>query len=77
MVKVSIEVRSGAARFDVAVQAESIQRAVDLVNGFYSASDVKVVFPIDPEGFFVEDAFAKEGLIEVGKPQKEQDELAA
>jgi len=77
MVKISIEVRSGAARFDVGVQAESIQRAVDLVKGFYSASYVKVRFPIDPEGFFVEDVFAKEGLIEGGKPQKEQDELAA
>jgi hypothetical protein len=77
MVKVSIEVRSGAARFRVGVQAESIQREMSLVKGFYSASDVKVVFPIDPEGFFVEDAFAKEGLIEGGKPQKEQDELAA
>jgi hypothetical protein len=31
MVKISIEVRSGAARFNVAVQAESIQRAVSLV----------------------------------------------
>jgi hypothetical protein len=36
-----------------------------------------VVFPIDPEGFFVADALAAEGLIEGGKPQKEQDELAA
>jgi hypothetical protein len=31
MVKVSMEVRSGAARFQVAVRAESIQRAVSLV----------------------------------------------
>jgi hypothetical protein len=68
MVKISVEVRSGAARFDVAIQAESIQRAVDLVKGFYSANDVKVVFPIDAEGFFVEEALAKEGLIEGAKP---------
>ncbi len=31
MVKISDEVRSGAARFDVAVQAETIQRAMSLV----------------------------------------------
>jgi hypothetical protein len=31
MVKVSIEVRSGAAHFDVGVQAESIRRAMSLV----------------------------------------------
>jgi hypothetical protein len=77
MVKVSIEVRSGAARFDVGVQAESIQRAVDLVKGSYSASDVKVVFPIDPEGFFVADALAAEGLIHRSNFQEQKEELAA
>jgi hypothetical protein len=77
VVRVSIEVHFGTARFRVRVQASSIQRAVSLVKGFYSASDVKVMFPIDPEGFFVEDAFAAEGLIERGKPQEEQEELVA
>ena len=77
MVKVSIEVRSGVARFRVGIQAFSIQRAVWLVQSLYSASDVRVIFPINPEGFFVEDVLAKERLIEVGKPQKEHDELAA
>lgn len=42
MVKVSIRVQSGAARFDVAVQAESVERAVRLVEGRYSASSVRV-----------------------------------
>jgi len=71
VVRVSVEVRCAAARFRVGVQAPSIQRAVDLVKGFYSASDVKVVFPIDPEGFFVEAALGAEGLIERAKPQEE------
>jgi hypothetical protein len=66
VVRVSTEVRSGAARFKVKVQASSIQRAASLVGGFHPASDVRVVFPIDPEGFFVEDALAQEGLIETG-----------
>ena len=42
MVKVSIRVQSGAARFDVAVRAESVERAVRLVEGRYSASSVRV-----------------------------------
>ena len=58
MVRISIEVSSGAARFRVGVQASSIQRALNLVKGLYSTKDVKVVFPIDPEGFFVRDVVA-------------------
>jgi hypothetical protein len=76
VVRVSIEVRNGATRFRVGVQATSIQGAISLVKASYVAGDVRVIFPIDPEGFFVEDAFAKEGLFEVGKPQQEE-ELAA
>jgi SSS family solute:Na+ symporter len=38
MVRVSIEVRNGAARFCVAVRAESIRRAVRLVRGRYPAA---------------------------------------
>ena len=70
MVKVSIEVCYGAARFRVGVQASSIQRAVGLVKDSYSADDVRVVFPIDPEGFFAVDALAQEGLIETGESQR-------
>ncbi len=77
MVKVSVEVRSGAARFRVGIQASSIRRAVSLAEGLYSASDEKVIFPIDPEGFFVEEAFAEEVLMEGGKPQKQEEELVA
>lgn len=42
MVKVSIEVCSGAARFDVGVQAESIQRAVSFLEERYSKANVRV-----------------------------------
>jgi hypothetical protein len=77
MVRVAIEVRSGVARFRVGIQSSSIQRAVSLAQNLYSASDVRVIFPIDPERLFVEDVLAKEGLVEGGKPQKEQHEWAA
>ena len=40
MVKVSMEVRSGAANFDVGVQAESIQRAMSLVRERYPKGSV-------------------------------------
>jgi hypothetical protein len=54
MVQVSIEVRRGFARFRVAVRAESIQRAVNLVEKRFPDREVMVKFPIDPEEFFVE-----------------------
>ncbi len=76
MVRVSIEVRSQATRFRVGIRASNIQRAVSLAKGLYSASDVQVIFPIEPEGFFVEDAFAKEGLVQRGIPQEEEQSVA-
>ena len=53
MVKVSIEVRDGAVHFNVSVKAQSIERAVRVVRGSYPGCDIRVKFPIDPEGFFV------------------------
>jgi hypothetical protein len=58
MVKVSIEVRSGTARFTVGVKAKNIQRALSIVQAQYPASIAGVNFPIDPEGFFVEERAA-------------------
>lgn len=46
MVKVSIQVRSGAARFDVAISAVSVERAIDLVGGSYPGCDVRANLPI-------------------------------
>jgi hypothetical protein len=56
MVKVSIEVHSKTARFAVAVQAESIQQALNIVTTRHPGSMARVKFPIDHEGFFVEDS---------------------
>ena len=69
MLKVSIGVRSGAARFNVAVQAESIQGAVSLAEGLYPASDIRVTFPIAPETYFVRDFGAQAGQIESEEPE--------
>ncbi len=58
MVKVSIEVHSGTARFAIAVKAESIRQALSLVAAQHPSSVAKVKYPIDPESFFVEDSAA-------------------
>jgi hypothetical protein len=68
VVKISIEVRNGTARLEVAVQAWSIQQAMSLVRERYPDADVRVRFPIDPEGFFVKDPAAQAGLLEGGQP---------
>ena len=54
MVKVSIEVHSGTARFAVALKAQSIQQALSIVAARHPSSTARVRFPIDPESFFVE-----------------------
>jgi hypothetical protein len=64
MVRISVEVGQGAVRYRVAVQAESIRRAVQIVEGIHHGNDFRVVFPIDPETFFVKDPTATAGLIE-------------
>jgi hypothetical protein len=69
MMRISIEVCSGTAQFVVLVRALSIRRAVRLVAARYPSADVRVRFPIDPEGFFVKDRAARAGLIEHDQPE--------
>jgi hypothetical protein len=68
VVKVSIEVRKGASRFAVAVSAESMRRAVSLVQGRYPGGDCRVLFPVNPEEFFAEDAAAGAAAFGVEHP---------
>jgi hypothetical protein len=55
MIRISVQVSSGAARFKVAVEAESIERALEIVARQNPGKDCEVMFPIHPETFFVED----------------------
>ncbi len=48
MVKVSVD----AAGLRLVVLAESIGRARALVEDLYPGAQARVVFPLDPEGFF-------------------------
>ena len=54
MRKVHVEVREEDALFSLPVLAESINRAVTIMKERRPSRDVRVVFPIDPQEFFVE-----------------------
>ena len=69
MVKVSIEVHNGAALFEVAVRAQSIERAASVVRGSYPGCDIRVKFPIGPEGFFVWEPTPRMGIVGVERPE--------
>ncbi len=53
MIRVFVEVREGAAPLRVEVRAESISQAVGSIEERHPGRRVQVVFPIDPEAFFV------------------------
>lgn len=48
-----VEICSGTSHFRAAVWAESIERALKLVETRYPGSEARVIFPIGPEAFFV------------------------
>jgi hypothetical protein len=54
MIRVSMEVREGATLSTTTVLAGSIHEAVSITRGRYPGRDVRLMFPIDPEGFFIE-----------------------
>ena len=53
MIRVSMEVREGPALSRATVQAESIREALSITRGRYPGRDVRVIFPIDAEEFFI------------------------
>lgn len=62
MVQVLVEIRSGTARFRVGVRARSIREALSLVGGKFPQREVRVVFPIEPEDFFVKEPSVLAGI---------------
>jgi len=64
MVRISVRVSSGSARFRVMVQAESIERALEIARRHNPAAECQVSFPIDPESFFVGGSAPKVGSAE-------------
>jgi hypothetical protein len=64
MVRVLCGVRVAGTRFGARVRAESIRRAVGVAEARYPGGDVRVVLPIDADGFFVDAGGAEEDVIE-------------
>ena len=55
MIRVAMEVRGGATLLRETVSAESVRQAVSVMRERHPGRDVRVVFPISPEDFFLED----------------------
>ena len=58
MIRISVQVSSGSARFRVAIQAESIERALEIARRHNPGKECEVTFPIGPETFFVGEVVA-------------------
>ena len=53
MLCVTIEIREGAVTRRVRISAPSIERALEMAGDGTPGRGVRLVFPIDPEAFFV------------------------
>ena len=56
MIRISVRVSSGTTCFRVAIQAESIEQALEIAARQNPGKKCEVTFPIDPETFFVDEA---------------------
>jgi hypothetical protein len=70
VIRVSVEVCSGAARFRAAVWAENIERAVGLVNARYPGTEATIIFPIDAEAFFARRPVPVPGIVLPDTPKE-------
>ena len=61
MIRISFEVVQGAARYRVAVRAQSIEQALEIVGKQEPAREAKVALPIDHESCFIRDAVTTDG----------------
>ncbi len=58
MIRVLVEVLGGATPLTVPIKARTLLDAIDAAKKRYAGSEVRVIFPISPEEFFVKDANA-------------------
>ena len=70
MIRLSVEVGRGTARYKVAVQAESIRRALQIAGALRTGGGPRVTLAIDPEASFVGDLAAAAGSVEREKAAK-------
>jgi hypothetical protein len=57
MIRVTVEVREGALTYRVRVTAPSIDRAIKITGDGKPGRRVRLLFPIDPDVFFVPAAY--------------------
>lgn len=69
MIRVQLEVRSGATRFRVSARAASIQRAVRVAGARYPGGEVRLVLPVEPETFFAGTAPSEVESVGVEMPE--------
>ena len=67
MVRIAVQASSGAARFRVAVQVESIERALEIAKKQDLRRDSEVTFPINSEVFFAAEPIAVSGSARPGR----------
>lgn len=70
MIRVSVEVFSGAASFRAAVWAEGIEQALSLTRTCYPGGEARVVFPIEPEAFFVKGIVPLSAVVQPEMPEE-------
>ena len=61
MVRIAVQASSGAARFRVAVQAENIERALEIAKKQNLERNSEVTLPTNAEVFFVAEPAAMSG----------------
>ena len=59
MIRVSVEIREGALTYSARVTAPSIERALEIMGEGKPSRRVRLLFPIDPDAFFVNAAHSR------------------
>ena len=67
MVRIAVQERSVAARFRVAVQAQSIERALEIAMKQNLGRNSEATFPLNPEVFFASEPAAASGSAKPGR----------
>jgi hypothetical protein len=73
MIRVTAEIGEGALTQRQQITAPSIEQALSFVAERYPSGNVRVRFPIEPEGFFVREPTAQAGKVSI----EERDAIAA
>jgi hypothetical protein len=74
MIRVLVEANDGAGRLVVEVRAGSVRRALELADEYCSRGAVNLVFPIDPDSFFVTDGVSRTELVKIVRHEERRGE---